>query len=208
LATGFEQIRTFRFSVKKKIINNGNEKVIFMGPIDLRILNLQICTCHLCPLSQGRKRAVPGSGPAPAKIMLVGEAPGKEEDLRGEPFVGRAGRLLDEALVQAGLERSKVFITSVIKCRPPQNRKPKKAEIDQCRPYLQAQIEFLHPKIICLMGNTATQAVLGRQGVTILRGQILQDRFLVTYHPSAVLRNRNLMNDFVSDLKRLHTQEL
>ena len=151
---------------------------------------------------------MPGSGPAPAEIMLVGEAPGREEDLRGEPFVGRAGRLLDEALVRADLERSKVFITSVIKCRPPQNRKPKKAEIDQCRPYLQAQIEFLHPKIICLMGNTATQAVLGRQGVTTLRGQILQDRFLVTYHPAAVLRNRNLMNDFVSDLKRLHTQEL
>ena len=179
-----------------------------MDPIDLRHLNQQICTCHLCPLSQGRKRAVPGSGPAPTDIMLVGEAPGKEEDLTGEPFVGRAGRLLDAALVQAGLERSKVFITSVIKCRPPQNRKPKKAEIDQCRPYLQAQIEFLHPKIICLMGNTATQAVLGRQGVTTLRGQILQDRFLVTYHPAAVLRNRNLMNDFVSDLKRLNIWEL
>jgi uracil-DNA glycosylase len=208
LATGFEQIRTFRLSGKKKIINNGYEKVILMDSIDLRHLNKQICACHLCPLSLGRKRAVPGSGPAPADIMLVGEAPGKEEDLTGEPFVGRAGRLLDAALVQSGLERSKVFITSVIKCRPPQNRKPKKAEIDQCRPYLQAQIEFLHPKIICLMGNTATQAVLGRQGVTTLRGQILQDRFLVTYHPAAVLRNRNLMNDFVSDLKRLNAREI
>ena len=179
-----------------------------MNQVDLSRLNQQICSCRLCSLSEGRKCAVPGSGPAPAEIMLVGEAPGREEDLRGEPFVGRAGRLLDEALVRADLERSKVFITSVIKCRPPQNRKPKKAEIDQCRPYLQAQIDILHPKVICLMGNTATQAVLGRQGVTTLRGQILQDRFLVTYHPAAVLRNRNLMNDFVSDLKRLHTQEL
>jgi len=150
---------------------------------------------------------VPGSGPAPADIMLVGEAPGKEEDLTGMPFVGRAGKLLDAALVQASLERSNVFITSVIKCRPPQNRKPKKAEIDQCRPYLQAQIDYLHPKIICLMGNTATLAVLGRQGVKILRGRILQDRFFVTYHPAAVLRNRNLMADFVSDIKRLNTQE-
>jgi len=194
--------------LKKKIINNGNEKVIIMDPIDLSHLDQQICTCRLCPLFQERKHAVPGSGPAPADIMLVGEAPGREENLTGKPFVGRAGRLLDAALVQAGLERSKVFITSVIKCRPPQNRKPKKAEIDQCRPYLQAQIDILHPKIICLMGNTATQAVLGRQGVTILRGQILQDRFLVTYHPAAVLRNRNLMTDFVSDLKRLNTQEL
>ena len=145
---------------------------------------------------------MPGSGPAPADIMLVGEAPGREEDLTGKPFVGRAGRLLDEALVQAGLERSKVFITSIIKCRPPENRKPKKAEIDQCRPYLLAQIDIIHPKIICLMGNTASLAILGKQGVTILRGQILQDRFLVTYHPAAVLRNRNLMEEFVSDLKK------
>jgi uracil-DNA glycosylase family 4 len=194
--------------VKKKIINNGNEKVISMDPIDLRHLDRQICSCHLCPLSEERKRAVPGSGPVPVDIMLVGEAPGKEEDLTGEPFVGRAGRLLDAAILQAGLMRSRVFITSVIKCRPPQNRKPKKAEIDQCRPYLQNQIEILHPKIICLMGNTATQAILGQQGVAILRGRILQDRFIVTYHPAAVLRNRNLMNDFVSDLKRLKTQEL
>jgi DNA polymerase len=191
--------------MKKKIINNGNEKVIFMDPIDLSHLDRQICACQLCPLSEGRTLAVPGSGPAPADIMLIGEAPGKEEDLTGKPFVGRAGRLLDGALVQAGLERSKVFITSVIKCRPPQNRKPKKTEIVRCRPYLQSQIEILHPKIICLMGNTAAQAVLGRQGIANLRGQVLQDRYLVTFHPAAVLRNRNLMNDFVSDLKMLNT---
>lgn len=191
--------------MKKKIINNENEKVIIMDPIDLPHLDKQICTCHLCPLFMGRNLAVPGSGPAPADIMLVGEAPGKEEDLTGKPFVGRAGRLLDEALVQAGLERSKVFITSVIKCRPPQNRKPKKTEIDRCRPYLQSQIEILHPQIICLMGNTATQAVLGIQGIANLRGRILQDRYLVTFHPAAVLRNRNLMNEFVSDLKILST---
>lgn len=176
-----------------------------MNPIDLPHLDRQICACHLCPLSLGRTQAVPGSGPAPADIMLVGEAPGKEEDLTGKPFVGRAGRLLDGALVQAGLERSKVFITSVIKCRPPQNRKPKKREIDRCRPYLQSQIEILHPKIICLMGNTAAQAVLGRQGIADLRGQTLQDRYIVTFHPAAVLRNRNLMDDFVSDLKMLNT---
>jgi uracil-DNA glycosylase family 4 len=188
--------------LKKKIINDENEKAVLMNPVDLSRLDQQICACHLCSLSDGRKRAVPGSGPAPADIMLVGEAPGREEDLTGKPFVGRAGRLLDEALVQAGLERSTVFITSVIKCRPPENRKPKKAEIDQCRPYLQAQIDILHPKIICLMGNTATLAILGKQGVTILRGQILHDRFLVTYHPAAVLRNRNLMEEFVSDLKK------
>jgi uracil-DNA glycosylase family 4 len=178
------------------------ENAILMNQADLSRLNQQIRACQLCPLSEGRTLVVPGSGPAPADIMLVGEAPGREEDLKGLPFIGRAGRLLDGALEQAGLERSKVFITSVIKCRPPQNRKPKKAELNQCRPYLQAQIDILHPKIICLMGNTATMAILGKQGVTSLRGQILQDRFLVTYHPAAVLRNRNLMDEFVSDLKK------
>jgi uracil-DNA glycosylase len=170
--------------------------------IDLPTLHDKISTCQLCPLSLGRKCAVPGSGPSPAQIMLVGEAPGREEDLKGLPFVGRAGKLLDEALLQAGLERSEVFITSVVKCRPPENRKPKKEEINLCRPYLQAQMNLVHPRIVCLMGNTATQAVLGMQGVTNLRGQIQQGRFLITYHPAAVLRNRNLMEEFVSDLKK------
>jgi DNA polymerase len=168
---------------------------------DIPTLHPKICTCKLCPLSVGRNCAVPGSGPSQAKIMLVGEAPGREEDLKGLPFVGRAGRLLDRALAEAGLERSEVFITSVIKCRPPENRKPKKGEVDLCRPYLQAQMDLIHPRIVCLMGNTATQAVLGMQGVTTLRGKIQQDRFLVTYHPAAVLRNNNLMEEFVSDLR-------
>jgi DNA polymerase len=175
-----------------------------MKSFDLPHLDRQISACQLCPLFLERNLAVPGSGPAPADIMLVGEAPGKEEDLTGKPFVGRAGRLLDAALERAGLERSRVFITSVIKCRPPQNRKPKKKEIERCRPYLQSQIEILHPKIICLMGNTAAQAVLGRQGIADLRGRILEYRYLVTFHPAAVLRNRNLMDDFVSDLKMLN----
>jgi uracil-DNA glycosylase len=169
--------------------------------IDLPTLHDKINTCQLCPLSLGRKCAVPGSGPSPAQIMLVGEAPGREEDLKGLPFVGRAGKLLDKALLEAGLERSEVFITSVVKCRPPENRKPKKEEINLCHPYLQAQMDLVNPRIVCLMGNTATQAVLGMQGVTNLRGQIQQGRFLITYHPAAVLRNRNLMEEFVSDLK-------
>ncbi len=173
-----------------------------MSHIDLPTLHDKIRTCQLCPLSLGRKCAVPGSGPSPADIMLVGEAPGREEDLKGLPFVGRAGKLLDKALLQAGLEKSEVFITSVVKCRPPENRKPKKEEINLCHPYLQAQMDLVHPRIVCLMGNTATQAVLGMQGVTNLRGQIQQGRFLITYHPAAVLRNRNLMEEFVSDLKK------
>ncbi len=169
--------------------------------MDIDRLHEKIRICQLCDLSRSRIKAVPGEGPCPAEIMLVGEAPGREEDLEGSPFVGRAGRLLDIALDEAGLQRSEIFITSVIKCRPPDNRRPKSHEIERCCPYLEAQMNALNPRIVCLMGNVAIQAVLGKHGVTSLRGQIWNDRFLVTYHPAAVLRNRNLMKDFVSDLK-------
>ena len=168
---------------------------------DLKSLHKMICRCRLCELSKGRTRAVPGEGPCPAKIMLVGEAPGKDEDLTGRPFVGRAGRLLDEALSKAGLERSEVFITSAVKCRPPENKMPKAREIEACHPYLQAQIAALEPEVVCLMGNVAAQAVLAKKGVASLRGKIYENRFLVTYHPAAVLRNRNLMEVFISDLR-------
>jgi uracil-DNA glycosylase family 4 len=170
--------------------------------MELDHLHEKIRVCQLCDLSSNRIKAVPGEGPCPVEIMMVGEAPGREEDLTGKPFVGRAGRLLDVALAEAGLKRSEVFITSVIKCRPPDNRKPKRYEIEACHPYLETQMKMLGPRIVCLMGNVATQAVLGIQGVTSLRGRILQDRFLVTYHPAAVLRNGNLMTDFVSDLRK------
>ena len=168
---------------------------------DLLALHEKICVCRLCDLAEGRICAVPGEGPNPARIMLIGEAPGREEDLTGRPFVGRAGRLLDRALAQAGLARADVFITSIIKCRPPKNRKPKAGEVKACIPYLMAQIDILKPDIVCLMGNVAAGAVLGMNGIASLRGQILHDRFLVTYHPAAVLRNINRMGDFVSDLK-------
>lgn len=193
---------------KRKFKNILDADSLSMNQESLRRLEDAISACRLCPLWQGRTLAVPGAGPAPARLMLVGEAPGREEDLKGLPFVGRAGRLMDEALDEAGLKREEVFITSVIKCRPPQNRKPNKKEIELCLPYLEDQMDAIRPRIICLMGNTAIQAVLGVVGVTVLRGRILSDRFLVTYHPAAVLRNRNLMADFVSDLREAKIQSL
>jgi DNA polymerase len=192
---------------KRKFKNTLDADPLSMSQESLRRLEDQISACRLCPLWQARVHTVPGAGPAPARIMLVGEAPGREEDLSGKPFVGRAGRLLDDALRQAGLQRSEIFITSIIKCRPPNNRKPLKREMSSCLPYLQAQMDTVRPRIICLLGNTAAAAVLGRQGIKALRGQIWQERFLVTYHPAAVLRNRNLMGEFVSDLKRLNILE-
>lgn len=179
--------------------SSGSDGQIFM---DLCSLHKKICVCQLCDLAQSRRLAVPGEGPCPAEIMLIGEAPGKYEDESGRPFVGRAGRLLDEALSKAGLDRKEVFITSVVKCRPPKNRKPKRWEIEACNPYLKAQIELVNPEAVCLMGNVAAQTVLGSQGIASLQGKVFQDRFLVTFHPAAVLRNRNLMDAFVSDLKR------
>jgi uracil-DNA glycosylase len=171
--------------------------------MNLDLLHSKISLCRLCDLALGRTKAVPGEGPCPAGIMLVGEAPGAEEDLTGRPFVGRAGRLLDRSLSLAGINRSEVFITSVVKCRPPLNRRPKKIEMESCNPYLQSQIDLVHPRVIGVMGNVAAGALLNLQGVTALRGQVLQGRFLVTFHPAAVLRNNNLQEAFVSDLKKI-----
>ncbi|HOO54677.1 MAG TPA: uracil-DNA glycosylase [Methanothrix sp.] len=166
----------------------------------LRSLNEEIRSCSRCPLATGRTKAVPGEGPVRAEILLVGEAPGRDEDLAGRPFVGRAGSILDCCLNDAGIDRSEVFITNVVKCRPPENRRPKKDEVEACRPYLESQLELIQPKVVVLMGNAATRAVLDVEGVTSLRGQVFGDLFLVTFHPAAVLRNGNLREAFVSDL--------
>ncbi len=167
----------------------------------LRSLNEEIRSCTRCPLAKGRTKAVPGEGPGRADILLVGEAPGRDEDLAGRPFVGRAGSILDRCLIDAGIDRSEVFITNVVKCRPPGNRRPKKDEVEACRPYLKSQIELVQPKVVCLMGNAAAKAVLDVEGVTSLRGQVFRDLLLVTFHPAAVLRNGNLKEALVSDLK-------
>jgi uracil-DNA glycosylase family 4 len=172
--------------------------------MNLEELGDRIRACQLCRLSKSRKNAVAGEGPSNARIMLIGEAPGEKEDLTGRPFVGRAGRLLDGLLAEAGLARSEVFITSVVKCRPPKNRKPRSDEMEICvNTYLRHQMELIGPKAICLMGNTASSAVIGREGVTSIHGRVFDGRFLVTYHPAAVLRNMNLKDEFISDLRMI-----
>jgi DNA polymerase len=171
--------------------------------MDLKRVKSEISACQKCSLSKARKKAVPGEGPEAARIMLIGEAPGAREDLTGRPFVGSCGRLLDQALEKAGLNRSEVFITSVVKCRPPENRQPKRSEVMACIPHLKEQIEAIDPDVICLMGNVASKALLGRTGVTKIHGEVFDDRFLVTFHPAAVLRNRRLEEQFISDLKKL-----
>ncbi len=149
--------------------------------------------CNACGLCRTRNRSVPGVGDMHAEWLFVGEAPGAEEDARGEPFVGQAGRLLDNMLGALGMNRNRnVYIANVLKCRPPNNRTPETAEADACRPYLERQIALLQPKIIVALGKSAASLLLGGDAsIASLRGRALAYRgvpLIVTYHPAYLLR--------------------
>ena len=149
--------------------------------------------CERCPLAGGRTQVVFGVGDPNADLMFVGEGPGREEDLRGEPFVGRSGRLLDRLMSEEiGIDRSRCYIANVVKCRPPGNRDPHPAEVDACRPYLESQIDLIAPRVIVTLGNFATRLILDTaEGIRRLRGTIYPYRqgvVVPTYHPSAALR--------------------
>ena len=151
-------------------------------------------TCTKCPLAEHRTQVVFGVGDEHADLVLVGEGPGAEEDRQGIPFVGRAGQLLTKLIEGIGLRRDDVYICNVVKCRPPGNRDPLPTEIEACRPYLDAQLDFLAPRVVVTLGNFATRLLLDtKEGITKLRGreQPYRDgRVLIpTLHPAAVLRN-------------------
>jgi DNA polymerase len=160
-------------------------------------------------LAKGRTNTVPGEGPYHARIMLVGEAPGREEDLSGRPFVGRAGRLLNSVLESVGIPRENVFITNIVKCRPPRNRRPTKRERDTCKEaYLQRQIDAIRPRLVVLLGRTSAQALLGAESLKRVRGRVVRrgpTEYLCTYHPAAVLRNPRRRRTFSKDLRKLRT---
>ncbi len=162
--------------------------------------------CPLCKLARTRKNAVPGEGQLAAKIMFVGEAPGRSEDEKGRPFVGAAGRILDDLLQKAGIERSQVFITNVVKCRPPNNRVPEDDEAAACRPYLDRQIALIKPKVICILGRTAYASLLGGSSITTNRGKIVEkagQKYFLTFHPAAAIYNKSLLAALEADLKKL-----
>lgn len=162
--------------------------------------------CPLCKLARTRKNAVPGEGQLSAKIMFIGEAPGRSEDEKGRPFVGAAGRVLDNLLKKAGIERSQVFITNIVKCKPPNNRVPKEDELTACRPYLDRQIALIKPKVICILGRTAYSSLLGGSSITANRGKILKragQKYFLTFHPAAVIYNKGLLSVLEADLKKL-----
>jgi uracil-DNA glycosylase family 4 len=180
---------------------------------DLVELYREASDCVRCPLHEGRTKVVFGSGNADADLMFVGEAPGMHEDLQGLPFVGRAGKLLDQLLEEVGLQRSDVFITNVLLCRPPGNRDPQPDEIETCKPYLHRKIELIQPKVICTLGNFATKlltrsqrgitGVHGRPQVHELAGRTV--RVYPLYHPAAALRSTKTLEELREDFARLPT---
>ncbi len=154
-----------------------------------------VAPCTKCRLCESRTNTVPGEGAADARLVVVGEGPGRTEDATGRPFVGQAGELLTKILAAIGLQREQVFICNVVKCRPPENRVPQYDEVSSCVPYLYRQIELIGPKVILAMGGTAAQTLLNtKQSLGALRNKTHRFRgtpLIVTYHPAALLRNPN-----------------
>ncbi len=173
----------------------------------LEQLENAINTCMNCPLGKTRTKFVFGVGNPDADIMFVGEAPGRDEDLRGEPFVGRAGKLLDKLLAEVGLNRGDVYIANILKCRPPNNRDPEPSEADECEPYLMKQVKLINPKVICCLGRIAAQRLLRTAETLGVMRQKQYDfhgiKLLVTYHPAALLRTNTYTQPTIDDLRRV-----
>ncbi len=172
----------------------------------LESIKQNIVICEKCNLCNDRKNAVPGKGNYTADIVFIGEAPGKNEDLLGEPFVGIAGKKLDEALKNSGLVRNEIYITNIVKCRPPKNRAPNDAERTTCSDYLENEISIIKPKIICLMGNTAYHSILDGKEISKNHGRLIYKNnraYFITYHPAAIIYNQKLGKVFDADIKKM-----
>ena len=161
--------------------------------------------CRKCKLCQNRTNVVFGTGNKEADVMFIGEGPGADEDLQGEPFVGKAGKLMNMAFETIGLKREEVYIANIVKCRPPQNRTPEADEAQACLNYLRNQVILVKPKIIVLLGSTALKNILGEEyGITASRGKWVEKKeilYMPTWHPAALLRDENKKIDFWKDLK-------
>ena len=173
----------------------------------LEKLAKQIKVCTLCELHRSRTEAVPGEGPAQAEIMFIGEGPGASEDKQGRPFVGASGKFLDQLLAEAGVTRTDVFITNVVKCRPPGNRDPLPDEVEICTSnYLQHQIKLINPSIIVTLGRHSMGLFFKGAKITQIHGQMrkVDDRFVIAmYHPAAALHRLSLKSEIMADFARL-----
>ena len=166
----------------------------------------KVRACHLCALATGRTQAVPGTGPAGAAIMFIGEAPGFHEDRQGLPFVGAAGKFLDELLASAGIMRQDVYICNVVKCRPPANRDPLPDEIETCRPYLDRQIALIKPKIIVTLGRYSMGRYFPRASISKIHGQPMRRDgviYVPMLHPAAALHQPQWRSAIEADFKKL-----
>ncbi len=163
--------------------------------------------CRKCRLCENRKNVVFGVGNREADIMFIGEGPGADEDAQGEPFVGKAGKLMNMAFDMLGIKREEVYIANIVKCRPPNNRNPQDDEAENCLDYLRNQVILVKPKIIVLLGSVALKNILGKEyGITASRGKWLERKgilYMPTWHPAALLRDENKKIDFIKDLKQV-----
>ena len=173
-------------------------------------LAAQIRVCVKCPLHESRTNAVPGDGRWNAKLMIVGEAPGKDEDLSGHPFVGASGKFLNSVLEGTGIERADFFVTNTVKCRPPKNRTPKTLEVNTCTSrYLFEQIELINPRLIMLLGGVAAKKLLGVKSVNEARGRVIEHegrRYIVGYHPAVRFYREDLAEKVREDFALLKSE--
>lgn len=172
----------------------------------LEIIKQNVVECTKCDLCKTRTNSVPGKGNFHSDVVFVGEAPGKNEDEKGEPFIGIAGKKLSIALEEAGISREDVYITNIVKCRPPKNRVPTATERETCQDYLKQEISIIKPKIICILGNTAFNSLLGGSEIIKFRGKIVRkdnQLYFLTVHPAATIYNQELIKVLRDDIVKL-----
>jgi len=172
----------------------------------LETIKQNVIECTKCDLSKTRTNSVPGKGNFHSDVIFVGEAPGKNEDKKGEPFIGIAGKKLSIALEGAGISREEVYITNIVKCRPPKNRVPATVERETCQEYLKQEIAIIKPKIICVLGNTAFNSLLGGSEITKFRGKLVRKEnqlYFLTVHPAATIYNQKLITVLKKDMVKL-----
>ena len=173
---------------------------------ELETIKQNVIKCTKCDLCKTRTNAVPGKGNFQSDVIFVGEAPGRNEDKNGEPFIGVAGKKLSIALNEAGISRDEVYITNIVKCRPPNNRVPNTDERDTCKEYLKQEISIIKPKLICILGNTAFNSILGGSEITKFRGKVVRKDnllYFLTIHPAATIYNQKLIDVLKNDIVKL-----
>jgi len=200
----------FSPSLRKNIDSFSMSKIQISKEKQLGFLFQKVKMCQKCSIFKHKKNYVFGEGNSKADLLFIGEAPGREEDLQGKPFVGRAGQLLTKIIQAIGLKRNDVYIANILKCRPPENRNPLPQEIENCSPYLKEQIKIIQPKIICTLGKFASQTLLNSTvAISKLRGKFYdyqRTKLIPTFHPAYLLRNPQEKILVWEDMKKIKAE--